>query len=505
MSGAASKNIDSKPSKAKPPRRVIGVSAIRGAAVSAQQSRLPQMAAALSYRTVFSLIPVLIISLVALRIFATEDDIAEAIARSLEYAGLADIAVSDDAMASEGLWFGPPMGPPAPAGPPSTPIEAAPELAGGEVAGEGEGEAPISGRSGRLDRWIGDRVAAISRIPLGAIGLLGLATLIYAAVSMLVEVERAFNQIYRVTAGRSWIRRLTQYWTLLTLGGLFLFATFYVGERGKTMVYELAESRGLTLGGAIGLASVGFGITVLISTLLLMLAYMAVPNTRVKPLPALCGALVAAALWEAGKWGFTQYLSYTTNYEKLYGSLALIPLFLLWVYITWIIVLMGLVVSYRLQHLRFGPPQVMEEERAEPVLVDPACILGLLAALAERFRQGKAAELTELERLVGVRRPILNAMLDRLVSASLLHRVVGPSGQAAFALAKPADEIRVSDALDLGHDMAAAGNDEASHGLVGRLRAAQREAANSMTIAQLTHGREDGPDARAIESRMREG
>ncbi len=459
-------------------RRRVAVSALRDAALTAQKSRLPQMAAALSFRTVFSLIPMLIISLVALRIFASEEDIADAIAQSLQYAGLSDIAVSDEAFESDSQFFGPPVGPPAAASEPTgtePPLDTTPTTS-----------APIDPeRAARLDQWIADRVAGISKIPLGAVGFLGIAMLIYAAVSMLVEVERAFNQIYRVPAGRSWIRRITQYWTLLTLGGLFLFATFYVGERGKNLIFEFAEGRGLTLGGTIGLASIGFAVTVLISTLLLMLAYMAVPNTRVKVLPALTGALFAAFLWEAGKWGFTQYLAYATNYERLYGSLALIPLFLLWVYITWIIVLMGLVVAYRLQHLRFGQPIVADDEPVEPVIVDPACILGILATLAERFKQGRAAELAELEKLVGVKRPIVTAMLDRLVDASILHRIQGRNGQPAFALARPADEIRVADALDLTRNMAAGPDDDVACGLVGRLRAAQRDATNSMTIAQL--------------------
>lgn len=467
-----------RPTPAPLTRRRRAVSAIRDAAATAQKSRIPQMAAALSYRTVFSIIPVLIISLVALRIFASEEDIAAAIARSLEYAGLSEIAVGEEALEADTLWFGPPTT----AGPPVAPIEPPTTLSEGN---DGDAAPITAASSAKLDRWIADRVAGISRIPLGAVGFLGMATLIYAAVSMLVEVERAFNQIYRVPAGRSWIRRLTQYWTLLTLGGLFLFATFYVGERGKTYIFALAEARGIALGGAIGLASISFAITVLISTLLLMLAYMAVPNTRVKVLPALAGAIFAAFLWEAGKWGFTQYLSYTTNYERLYGSLALIPLFLLWIYITWVIVLMGLVVAYRLQHLRFGKPAIAEDEPAEPVLVDPACILGILATLAERFKQGKCAELTELEKLVGVKKPIVTAMLDRLVEASILHRVEGRNGQPAFALARPADEIRVADALDLGQHMAAGPDDNAACGLVGRLRAAQRDAASAMTIAQL--------------------
>ncbi|HWQ28598.1 MAG TPA: YhjD/YihY/BrkB family envelope integrity protein, partial [Dehalococcoidia bacterium] len=142
-------------------------------------------------------------------------------------------------------------------------------------------------------------------------------------------------------AGRSWARRITQYWTLLTLGTILLFTTFYVGEKFKSWAADVGESTGLMGRGPVALAVIGYSVTVVISTLLLLLAYLTVPNTKVRWRPALVGAFVAAVLWEAGKWGFTQYLRYSAAYERIYGSIALIPLFLLWVYLTWLIVLLG--------------------------------------------------------------------------------------------------------------------------------------------------------------------
>lgn len=452
------------------------VSAVRGAAMEAQRSRVPQMAAALSYRTIFGLIPVILVSLVVLRIFASDKDIEDLVTRSLDYAGLSEIAINQDP--AQERWWDETGG-----------VVIDPRTGAETSLNPEELPARITidpARQTTLDQWISSLVQRVSSIPLSTVGVIGLVTLVYAAISMLVEVERAFNQIYRVPRGRSWVRRITQYWTLLTLGGLFLFATFYVGERFKALIVDVGQSHGVLSQTTLSLNAVGFGVTAFISTVLLLLAYMAVPNTRVRVYPALCGAVAAALLWESGKWGFTQYIHYSANYSRLYGSIGLVPLFLLWVYITWLIVLCGLVVAYRLQH----PRRRVEEGREdiEPVLVDPACLLGVLTTLAERFAKGQPATMEDLGDAVGLRPVLARAVIDRLGQAGLVHRVLLPPPDArspaaeGIALARPAEMIRVADVLDLGRDLSPRPKDPGATRIVDRLREAQRSAAESLTI-----------------------
>jgi uncharacterized BrkB/YihY/UPF0761 family membrane protein len=184
------------------------VEALRGAAHDAQRSRLPQMAAALSYRTIFGLVPVIAIGLVLIHRIARPEQLSSIIRLAIERLGLDKIFVDQ-------TFVGPVM--------PGTP------------------DAPTQQVSNSLDTWIAEFIERINNINFAAINVVGVIMLIYAAISMVVEVERAFNQIFRVPRGRSWARRLTVYWTLLTLGPLCLFATFYIGQRLDPWVKQISD------------------------------------------------------------------------------------------------------------------------------------------------------------------------------------------------------------------------------------------------------------------------
>jgi uncharacterized BrkB/YihY/UPF0761 family membrane protein len=251
------------------------------AAAEAQRSKLPQMAAALSYRTIFGLIPVMVVALIALKFFTTDADMADLLNRAMQYSGLSSIAVGESPAA---------MGPfpeeyyaePVAKGEPQQTTAATQEAASKsetKTAAVAEGKVLAAAESSqRLDQWIKDLVGRVSSINFKAIGIIGLLALIYAAISMLVEVERAFNQVYRVPLGRSWVRRITHYWTLLTLGSMGLFLTFYVGQRFTTELVKVAAWAGADSGSALLLAAIGYFSTATISTLLFLLVYTVVPE-----------------------------------------------------------------------------------------------------------------------------------------------------------------------------------------------------------------------------------
>jgi membrane protein len=464
------------------------VDAVRSAAQDIYKSPLPQMAAALAFRTIFSLIPVLVVALIVYRAFTTEDQVKKAVANLLDYSGISKIAVPETPPPPPPSP--PSSGPPAPADTPAaeaSPPDAAADGASQDVSagvrvGRGVPANPKDAKSAKLDEWIEDLVQRAKSIPLATIGWIGVATLIYAALGMLVEVERAFNQIYRAPVGRSWTRRLVEYWALLTLGSVALLATFVVGEQFKSRVAEVFENLGFS-GMTVLLGATGFVATVAISTLLLLFAYLTVPNTRVRFRPALVGAFIAAVLWETGKWGFTQYLTYSASYARLYGSLALIPLFLLWVYVTWLIVLLGLQVSYLLQ----TPRSVAEEELRtpiEPIIVDPAAVLAVLAVVARRFRSGEPADACEAAERTGLREALAHEMLGTLADAGLLHRVEKGKEEGYFALAKPPEDIQAADVLRLGQGLT--GSIPAEHeAIVRRVHDAAQEAVKGKSLAQL--------------------
>jgi membrane protein len=300
---------------------------------------------------------------------------------------------------------------------------------------------------------------------------------------MLVEVERAFNHIYRARSGRSWARRITMYWTLLTLGMILLFATFFVGERFKGWIASVAAAQGIGSGSFI-LAAIGFMVTVAISLLLLVFAYIAVPNARVHVRTALAGAFVAAVVWEASKWAFTQYISFSgsSRYSALYGSLAMIPVSLLWIYLTWLIVLLGLQVSYGLQ--MFGTwRQVTHRREQEEELVDPLAVLPLMVYAARRFEKGKSFDASDVSEQLAIPSVLAERLLEGLAQADHLNRVDGD--RDAYALIRPPSETPLAALLKLAQEISVADRSDRCDSVISEIRRAEISAAGDRTLQSL--------------------
>ncbi|VAX42757.1 hypothetical protein MNBD_PLANCTO03-361, partial [hydrothermal vent metagenome] len=355
------------------------------------------------------------------------------------------------------------------------------EPAGGEPEAAGAGDTEVHPlHSTKLDEWLQGLVDKVREVSFVAIGTTGFLMLIYAALSFMVEIERSANHIYRAPRGRSWVRRVTQYWTTLTLGTVFLVGTFYVGDRLTDSLRSLQGAVGV--GAALGPEAAGIAVSIAISFLLLLFLYMTIPNARVSVRCAAIGAFFAAVFWEMGKFGFVQVVM-LSSYQKLYGVIALVPLFLLWVYITWIIVLSGLQISYVLQHFRAFA--VSDEDQHGPVLVEPLALVRVAVEVAREFVVGKTAVVADIARSVGLDERTALTMLERLDEAGVLHRVREGQEQEAFALARPASEIAAGELLDLAGRLVEGQGEHEENDRLRRLRRAQQEAAAGMSLADL--------------------
>lgn len=486
--------------------------------VGLRRTQLTRMAAALAFRTIFGIIPVLVISLVVLAAYASEQQVKDAVTKMLEFAGIKQIVVGggDSAAGSVSIPFlgngglgGAAMG----GGPTTgskTPLDGGIQLFGsGLVLPQMSGEATSAKAEIRLDEWITERVQYVRSLPLGKMGVVGVLLLVYAAVGMLVEIEKSFNQIFNAPEGRSFVRRFMQYWTLISFGGLLLLVTLFVAEGVNNQIGNLTT--GIVSGGAtqaVLLTFVSRIITVVISTGLLLLIFMTVPNTRVQFTPALIGAFFSASLWELGKWGFTSYLKYSVGYTRLYGVLAVIPLFMLWIYVTWLITLLGVQVAaaiqtYRLAfksgltHALFVTLGLIDENLPASKkihIVDPASILVVLGAVAQRFVTGESIDRARIAEVTRLDEEAVDEMLKRLTGAGLVHQVLNPQGEptgvggAAFTLAKPAEAIDALDVLQLSDDLNAADRGEGAApapALLAAINQARQSAFAGRTLADV--------------------
>jgi uncharacterized BrkB/YihY/UPF0761 family membrane protein len=518
--------------------------------------QLPAMAAALAYRTIFGLIPMIVIGLMVIGASAEEHEISSAVSRILHFAGLDQVAVDSTPQPAVGNTGGTPEG-----------------GEEGAITDNPVGKDPDKPvvSSQRLDEWIASLVKQVRTVPFRTIGFIGLAALIYAAMSMLIEIERTFNQIYRVPAGRAWWSRITRYWTLLTLGSIGLFATFYATDKFLSRIdqvesWSVSELIGLgddksdevgtperavigpaptptpgedatsqpknaTANQPAGQPSgqspgqspgqlanqtaaqtatpaqpavitdakpafftfkgiMGFAVTVLISTGFLTVIYSVVPNARVRLTSAISGAFVAAILWEAAKWGFAYYVK-SAGYTKLYGALALLPLFLLWIYVAWMIVLLGLFISYSLQ--THGTRRVTVVSDGRTSIVDPASILLVIGAVAREFRVGRSVDAQDVSRMAGLEQPVVVSMLESMVARGLLHHVMAGDSQDRYSLARPPELIDAGECLTVATELVeepgprtlTSGVDSGLLAAVKPLQQARIEAAKGRNLADL--------------------
>ena len=163
----------------------------------------------------------------------------------------------------------------------------------------------------------------------------GVGFLMATALMMLLTIEKAFNTIWRVRQPRRGVSSFLLYWAVLSLGPLLLGAGF------ATSTYIASLS---LISGPYAVPGVGTLIKVmplLLSVAAFTLIYAAVPNTRVPLRHALVGGVFTAVLFEAAKQLFGLYVGFFPSYQLIYGAFAAVPLFLLWVYLTWMIVLFG--------------------------------------------------------------------------------------------------------------------------------------------------------------------
>ena len=170
----------------------------------------------------------------------------------------------------------------------------------------------------------------------GKLTVFGLAFFLLTALLLLFNIEESFNDIWRVKRGRSIVSRLTIYWALITLGPLLMGASLTVST------YILSVKLLPSLNVLEGVRSMGLSVLpFVLETVAFGLLYLIMPHARVRIRHAMVGALVAAVLFSFAKKGFSLYVSNFANYEVVYGALSTLPIFLIWIYVSWVVALVG--------------------------------------------------------------------------------------------------------------------------------------------------------------------
>jgi len=274
------------------------------------------------------------------------------------------------------------------------------------------------------------------------LGALGAGFLIVTALGLYSALDRAFNRIWKVRRRRNAFQRFRAFWFVITLGPVLVGLSVY------------ATARLRSLGGGEGGAMPGpvvhlvlFLLPFLLTWATFFFFYVYLPNTRVRPVSALIGAVLAGSAWEVAKWGFNTYVSHAVTINKIYGALGILPIFILWIYVTWIVILVGVEISFAHQHrlaLAAGAGGLDVERGATRELTG----LGLLREIYEPFRADRQPpDLGVLSSALVVRSETAREILDDLEEAGLVRRDSGglyiPGREAArVTLAQGVNAVR---------------------------------------------------------------
>jgi membrane protein len=188
-------------------------------------------------------------------------------------------------------------------------------------------------------------------------------------------------------------------------------------------------------------------------------------------------------LLEIGKRFMGAYLQHAFSISQLYGSLGLVPLFMFWVYLMWLVVLFGLEVSAILQALPGHQLEELERKRLPSGVVEPASALVVMEVIGERFAAGQPTTIETVSELSELPEPTVAALLDELVRAALLVRVEGK--ESRFTLARPAEQISGAAVLDVGYRLVQSSPRSDSLPMLERLRSAQHRLASGSSLASL--------------------
>jgi len=350
---------------------------------------------------------------------------------------------------------------------------------------------------GEQREQIADRIVQfVSNTQVGVLGAVGVAGLFYTVLGLMDRVEDSLNQVWHARRARGLARKFTDYLSMLLAGPVLILAAFALiaSAQSHWAVQWLLEA---TRFETFILLVTGYVLPIVLLATAFFLLYRLVPNTEVSTTSALVGGAVAAVLWHVAGTAFTAFLSSSTRYAAIYSGFAGIMIFLIWLYIGWLIVLVGAEVGYFHQY----PRSYIESRARHGALYREWIALAILGEITRRFLAGEPpGRLSAMARMIGAPLAHLHPIIDDLVARGILLRAAEPEG---LALAMSPDQVSVVDVLDVVRDpamtdkpaLAAAGDAGAS--ALRRRDAAVREVLEGVTLRDLVRG--SGPDATVSE------
>lgn len=330
----------------------------------------------------------------------------------------------------------------------------------------------------------------VDNMKVGVLGTVGVALLLYAVISLIQKVEAACNYVWQVRRPRSVGRRFSEYLSVLIVGPLLIVSagSMTASVTSNTLVQQIA-------------AIEPFGTTLLLAGKLMpyflwsagfTFLFMFMPNTRVQFVPALVGGLLSGVLWQTASVAFATFASTGGNYNAIYASFAILIFLLIWLYLSWLIMLLGCRVAFLLQHpeqLRRGayPPRAGAAREESLAML----IMGLVGhAYVNNAPPWSVEQLTSHLRAVPAH---VHDLVDRLTAAGILVETNDNGGGNTVVPRRDIDTLGVDELLTVVRSGAPEaephpredGPYERATALLARIDTARREAVAGATVRDL--------------------
>jgi membrane protein len=286
-------------------------------------------------------------------------------------------------------------------------------------------------------------IGFVDNVDVKVLGSLSLVFLIYTVISLLTKIEQALNHTWRIKQYRGLVQRISEYISIIMIGPVLIFTA--VGISASISNSAVANTLA-------SMESLGFLITIaskVTSFLLIVIAisfiYILVPNTKVRLKSAVTGAVVAAILWRLTGWVFKSFIAGSTNYSAIYSSFAVLIVFMIWMYLSWLILLIGATVSYYHQHPERTSSRHQVLRLSSRLREQLVLLVMLHVGQSFHFNTEKLTE-----RTLALKLDIAPEALSLVVNALLEEGLMSEScdKQRVYMPGKSLEHIRIQDILD---------------------------------------------------------
>ena len=311
-------------------------------------------------------------------------------------------------------------------------------------------ELPNHGDGAKLYKTLQDYITfelipTLTNINLQEIGIYGALVLIIISFSLMRVIEKAFNDIWGVPFKRSFLKLVLNYWLVIALFPAIMLVILWI--TGLSMFHDVVRLRTSTWISTFLSDQAG---TFIALWILFSIVYKIIPNTRVKTFPAVMGGIVGGTLWQINNMLSFVFVSNAIREHYLYGSLGIIPIFLISLFIGWLIVLFGAHISYAIQNLEFFRIKLLSRDIQPSDRQEIAVICITIIAL--HFIKGKTPPTREdLSSISGLPSAFFLGTLNLLKNANYIFRT--SDNPAMYVLSCAPEKIHLKDIMDhaIGH------------------------------------------------------